>query len=89
MTLGANKGKVMALFLTRAGILVGVGLGAGLLGAWAASILTTSMVFGISPMSPLHMAAAAGVMVVVATAATLLPVRRATGIDPLEALRVD
>jgi ABC-type antimicrobial peptide transport system permease subunit len=89
MTLGANKGKVMGLFLTRAASLVAVGLGAGLLGAWAASILTRSMVFGISPMSPLHMAGAAGVMLVVAMAATLLPVRRATGVDPLEALRVD
>jgi ABC-type lipoprotein release transport system permease subunit len=47
------------------------------------------MVFGISPMSPIHMAAAAGVMVLVALAATLVPVMRATGVDPLEALRVD
>ena len=89
MTLGAHKGSVTALFLKRAGILVGIGLGAGLLGAMAASRLTTSMVFGISAVSPLHMAGAAGVMVAVALAATLVPVVRATGVDPLEALRVD
>jgi putative ABC transport system permease protein len=89
MTLGANKGNVTRLFLTRAGVLVGIGIGTGLLGALAASRLTSSLVFGISAMSPVHMAAAAGVMVLIALAATLIPVIRATGVDPLEALRVD
>ena len=89
MALGANKRKVIRLFLTRAGILVGIGLGIGLFGSWVASALTISMVYGISPVSPTHMAAAAGIMVAVTLAATLLPVRRATGVDPLEALRVD
>ncbi|MBT8398352.1 MAG: FtsX-like permease family protein, partial [Gemmatimonadetes bacterium] len=89
MTLGANKRNVTKLFLLRAGLLVGVGLVVGLLGSWAASLLTRSLVFGISPMSPLHLALAAGVMGVVALAATLIPVMRATGVDPLEALRVD
>jgi hypothetical protein len=89
MTLGANKGIVTRLFLTRSGILVGIGLSAGLLGAWAASAFTRSMVFGIGPMSLTYMAVAAGVMVLVALAATLVPVMRATGVDPLEALRID
>ncbi len=89
MTLGADKSNVTRLFLTRAGILVGVGIGSGLLGALAASRLTSSLVFGISAMSPAHMAAAAGVMVLIALAATLIPVIRATGVDPLEALRID
>lgn len=89
MTLGANKGSVTRLFLSRAAILLSIGLGAGLLGALAASILTRSMVFGISPLSPIHMAAAAGIMVLVALSATLVPVLRATGVDPLEALRIE
>jgi ABC-type antimicrobial peptide transport system permease subunit len=89
MTLGADKAGVMRLFLLRAGALVGLGLGLGILGTWAASRLTTSMVFGISPMSPLHMAAAAGVMILVGLAATTVPVMRATGVDPLEALRAE
>jgi putative ABC transport system permease protein len=89
MTLGANKGKVMALFLTRVGLFLSAGLGAGLFGAWTTSALTRSMVFGISPLDPLHMAGAAGVMVLVALAATLVPVLRATGVDPLEALQAE
>jgi len=89
MTLGAGKSSVTRLFLARTGILLSVGLGLGLVGAWAASALTRSMVFGISAMSPSHMLAAAGVMILVTLAATLVPVARATAVDPLEALRVD
>jgi putative ABC transport system permease protein len=89
MTLGADKGKVTRLFLIRAGVLVGAGLALGILGAFIASGLTSSLVFGVSPMSPVHMAAAAGVMILIGLAATLVPVARATAVDPLEALRVD
>lgn len=89
MTLGADKTRVSRLFLARAGILVGSGLALGILGAWIASRLTSSLVFGITAMSPLHMAVAAGVMVLIGLAATLVPVARATAVDPLEALRVD
>jgi predicted permease len=89
MTLGANKGKVTALFLTRVGLFLLIGLGTGLFGAWATSALTRSMVFGVSPLNLMHMAGAAGVMILVAMAATLIPVLRATGVDPLEALRAD
>ena len=89
MTLGAAKGSVAWLFLGRLALLVGPGLAVGILGAWAGSALTGSMVYGISALSPVHMAGAAGVMILVAGAATIVPVSRATGVDPLEALRVD
>jgi hypothetical protein len=89
VTLGANKGQVARLFIERLGLLVGPGLLVGVLFAWGASVLTGSMVYGISSLSPLHMAAAGGVMVLVALSATVVPVMRATGVDPLEALRVD
>ena len=89
MTLGAHKPKIVRLFLSRAGILVTVGLGAGLLGAWGASSITRSMVYGIKPLNLLHAATAGGILVLVALVATLVPVRRATRVDPLEALRID
>jgi ABC-type lipoprotein release transport system permease subunit len=47
------------------------------------------MVFGVSAMSPLHMGAAATLMMVVALAATAAPVMRATAVDPLDALRAE
>jgi predicted permease len=87
MTLGAEKMRVAKLFLARTGVLFAVGLGAGVLGSTAASALTGSMVYGISALSPVHMAMAALVMVAVALAATMVPVVRATAVDPLEALR--
>jgi predicted permease len=87
MTLGAHKGRVMRLFFRRAGMLLVGGLGTGLLGAWAASRLIRSMVYGIGALSPLHMLVAGGVMALVALAATSVPVRRATAVDPLDALR--
>jgi putative ABC transport system permease protein len=89
MTLGADKRSVARLFIGRLGLLVGPGLLVGILAAWGASTLTRSMVYGISPLNPIHMGLAGGVMVLVALAATVVPVMRATGVDPLEALRVD
>jgi ABC-type lipoprotein release transport system permease subunit len=38
-------------------------------------------------MSPLHLAGATGVMILVTVAATMVPVWRATAVDPMEALR--
>jgi predicted permease len=89
MTLGADKGRVARLFLGRLALLLGPGLLAGVLGAWAASTLVGSMVFGVGALSPAYMAAAGGVMTLVALAATAVPVMRATGVDPLDALRVE
>jgi predicted permease len=89
MTLGANRGRVAGLFLRRLAVMVVPGLAIGLLGAWAATRLTGSMVYGISPLSAIHMVGAGAVMVLVAVAATAVPLARATGVDPLEALRVD
>jgi len=89
MTLGADKGRVAKLFLGRVGFLIAPGLALGIFGTFAASVTTRSLVYGISALSPLHMTMAAGVMIVVAVAATAVPVLRATGVDPLEALRVD
>ena len=89
MTLGAGRGKVATLFLKRLGFLVGPGLAIGALGAWAGSTVTGTMVYGISPLSALHMAGAGAVMILVAAAATAVPVMRATSVDPLDALRME
>jgi predicted permease len=89
MTLGANGGKVAGLFLKQVAFLVLPGLGVGILGAWGVSRVTRSMVYGIEAMSPIHLALAGIVMITVALVATAVPVRRATGVDPLDALRAD
>ena len=63
------------------------GMACGLLLAFAASRLLRSFVFGITPHDPLTFAVVAGVLAVVAILASYIPARRATRIDPLEALR--
>jgi predicted permease len=89
VALGADKARVFRHFLARAGRLLAPGLLLGLAGAVAASALTRSMVFGVSALNPLYVAAAVGVMMVVAFAAILVPVLRATGVDPVRALRTE
>lgn len=89
VALGADRAGVFRLFLTRAAGHVVPGLGLGVVGALAASTVTRSMVYGISALSPLSLLAAAGVMIPVALAAIIVPVLRATRVDPVEALRAE
>jgi putative ABC transport system permease protein len=89
MTLGADQGQVARLFLRRVGILVAPGFALGIFGSISASAITRSMVFGITTLNPISIAGTSGVMIVVALVATVVPVMRAAGVDPLEALRVD
>jgi cell division protein FtsX len=89
MALGADKVLVLRHFLARAARLFGPGLVLGLLGSVAASTLTRSMVFGVSALNPIYVAAAAGTMIIVASAAVGVPVLRATRVDPVEALKAE
>jgi putative ABC transport system permease protein len=89
VALGADKAGVFRLFLTRAARQIVPGLGLGVAGALAASTVTSSMVYGISALSPVHLLAAVGVMIPVAFVAILVPVLRATQVNPVEALRTE
>jgi len=59
------------------------------LGAYGLSRLTASLLYGVSPSDPLTYATVAGVIAVVAAVACVLPTRRATRVDPLEAIRAE
>jgi predicted permease len=89
VALGADKALVFRHFLARAGRLLGPGLALGLLGTLATSTVTRSMVYGVSSLNPLYVAAAVAVMIVVAFAAITVPVLRATRVDPVQALRTE
>jgi ABC-type antimicrobial peptide transport system permease subunit len=89
IALGAASRDVVAL-VVRDGIapaLAGVVLGLAL--ALAASRAIASLLFDTPPRDPLVLGACAVVLVVVALVASVIPARRATRVDPMEALRAE
>jgi len=64
-----------------------VGIGVGLAAALAATRLVASRLFGLTPTDPATILFGTGVLAAVALFAGYLPARRATNVDPMEALR--
>ena len=89
MALGAMPGTIRRLVLVQVVGLVGVGMIAGLAGALATSRVLRSMLFDVSPIDPLTLAGVCALLMVAATLAGYIPVRRAALIDPVEALRAE
>jgi predicted permease len=87
MALGARPRDVSWLIFRRALVQLGIGLPLGLLGAFALSRGLGALLVQISPTDPLTFAGISIVLVMVAMTACLIPVRRATRVDPLIALR--
>jgi len=87
MALGAHPGQVRAIVLGQAVRVAGAGMILGLGGALVASRLLDSLVFGISPRDPLVFFVVVLTLGAVVLAAGAIPARRATRVDPLEALR--
>jgi predicted permease len=87
MALGASQGDVLGLVLRQGLVYVALGLALGLAGAFAATRLLRSLLFEVKPTDPATYAAVAGLLAAVALAASYLPARRATRVDPVTALR--
>jgi predicted permease len=89
MALGSQRGGIVRLVVASGAKLALLGCAIGLLGAAAASHLLGSFLFGVSALDPLVLTLAAVSVLILALAATLLPARRASSIDPMRALRAD
>jgi putative ABC transport system permease protein len=89
VALGAHATDVRRMVLRRALGLVALGVGGGLLAALALTRTLGSLLFELSPNDPATLGAMALLLVLVAALASYLPARRATRIDPLEALRAE
>ena len=87
MAFGATPGKIAVLIQKRAAAMVGAGLAAGLLAAAALTRLIRALLFEVSPGDPISLAAAIAALVITAALAAWIPARRATGVDPMAALR--
>jgi putative ABC transport system permease protein len=87
IALGAQAGNVLRMILGQGLRLAVVGVALGLVGAFALTRLLKGLLFGISASDPLTFVVIASLLVGVALLACWLPARRATKIDPLEALR--
>ncbi len=89
MALGAQYSEAMALILRQGLCLATIGTGIGLIGALATTRLLEKSLYGVSPYDPLTFACVAALMLAVALAASYIPARRATKVDPVAALRCD
>ena len=89
MALGAGAAQVRRLVVREVLVIVGIGAVVGLGAAWFAGALVQSVLFGTQPADPWIFASAAAVLAVIALAAAYVPARRATGVDPMIALRYE
>ncbi len=87
MALGATPGTVVAMVLGRTGLLLALGLSIGASVAWYCSMVVKSFLFQVEPTDPGIFVGALLVLVLAGLAASIVPARRAAGVDPIIALR--
>jgi ABC-type antimicrobial peptide transport system permease subunit len=89
VALGARSSDILRLVVTQGLTPVMIGVPAGAVAAWWLSRLLRTLLFQISPGDWRSFAIAAVLLGVSAAAACAIPARRATRVDPLEALRTE
>ena len=87
--LGAGRGEVVRMVLRQSLALTGLGVVAGLGGALAGTRALASFLHDVSPTDPFTFLVVAVGVCLVALVASFVPARRASGVDPLEALRAE
>ncbi len=89
LALGAQSRDVLLMIVKQGGLLIGIGLGIGLAGAYAATRLLASFLFGVTAKDPFTFVAVSALLALVALLACYVPAWRATKVDPMEALRCE
>ena len=89
LALGAQSRDVLLMIVKQGSWLIVLGLAIGLAGAYAATRVMASLLFGVTAKDPFTFAAVAVLLALVALLACYVPAWRATKVDPMEALRCD
>ncbi len=89
VALGAQRRDVLSLVIGKGLKLVLVGSLIGLAGALATTRFVSNLLYGVTPTDPVTFAGVMSLLVAVAALASWLPARRATKVDPMEALRYE
>jgi predicted permease len=87
LALGAQPSHVLGLVVRQGMALALVGIVVGLIGAAALTRVMTSLLFGVSATDAVTFGLVTAVLAAVVCVATAIPARRATGVDPMVALR--
>ncbi len=89
MALGAQPGEVLRLVIGQGMQLAGIGVALGLAISVVFSVVLKNQLFRVSAFDPLTLAGTALVLIAAALAACYIPARRATRVDPMDALRYE
>jgi putative ABC transport system permease protein len=89
MALGARRLDVIRLVLGQGLRLTLIGMGIGLVGAFGVTRVLSNVLYRISQTDPISFLAVAIVLAMVAVAASYVPARWATRVDPMQALRTE
>ena len=89
IALGAPQQTVRQMFVRQGLLLTGIGVACGVAAAVALTRLMTALLFEVSPLDPATYCAVSAVLLIAALLASYIPARRATNVDPSEALRIE